>query len=411
MMSTHVAIIGNGVAGFTTAQALRAEGFDGRISLIGSEAQLPYDRTSLSKAVLGGSLPKPPDLAEVEWYDAARIEMLTGRTVTGLDAAARKISLDDGTTLAADAIVIATGSRARTLALPGSQLAGVVTLRACDDVTPLRCNWTPETRLVIVGGGLIGCEVATTARKLGLAVTILEAADELLVRVLGRRVGAWLRGLLSGLGVQVELGTGVVGFSGEERLVAVLADDGRRFAADNALICIGAEPADQLAIQAGLACDRGVIVDDRGATCAEGLFAVGDVASWPLRDGGRRSLETYMNAQREAAAVAAAILGKDCSAPQVPVSWTEIAGHRMQMAGDIEGPGELVLRGRIGDGPALLFRLREGRVQAVVAIDAPRDFSMAVRLVEARAAPDLARLADSSISMRELVRAHEGDLA
>lgn len=404
-MAVHVAIIGNGVAGFTTAQALRAEGFDGRISLIGSEPHLPYDRPSLSKDVLGGSLEHPPVLAEADWYGEARIEMLSGRSVTGLNVDARTLSLDDGTTLAADAIVIATGSRARTLALPGSQLAGVVTLRTYDDVRPLRLGWTPSTRLVIAGGGLIGCEVATTARKIGLAVTILEAADELLVRVLGRRIGAWLRGLLTELGVQVELGTGVAGFYGDERLEEVLASDGRRFAADNALICIGAEPADQLARQAGLACDRGVIVDDHGATLAEGVFAVGDAASWPLRDGGRRSLETYMNAQRQAAAVAAAILGKQGSAPQVPVSWTEIAGHRMQMAGDIEGPGEFVLRGTLGDGAALLFRVRDGRVQAVVAVDAPRDFAMAARLVEARAAIEPARLADFSNSMRDLSRA------
>lgn len=410
-MATHVAIIGNGVAGFTTAQVLRAEGFDGRISLIGSEPHLPYDRPSLSKAVLGGSLAVPPVLADADWYGEASIDMMSGRSVTGLNVDTRTISLNDGSTLAADSIVIATGSRARRLAVPGSQLAGVVTLRTYDDVQPLRLGWTPATRLVIVGGGLIGCEVATTARKLGLKVTILETADELLVRVLGRRIGAWLRGLLTELGVQVNLGTGVAAFRGDGHLEEVVANDGRRFAADNALICIGAEPSDQLARQAGLACDGGVIVDDRGATLAEGVFAVGDAASWPLLDGGRRSLETYMNAQRQASAVAATIMGKSGSAPQVPVSWTEIAGHRMQMAGDIEGPGDFVLRGTLGDGAALLFRLRDGRVQAVVAVDAPRDFAMAARLVEARAALGPARLADLSNNMRDLVRAHQGDSA
>lgn len=410
-MTSHVAIVGNGVAGFSTAQALRADGFDGRISLIGSEAYLPYDRPSLSKAVLGGLMERPPVLAESEWFDEARIELLTGRTVSRLDAAARRIDFDDGATLAAEAIVLATGSRARGLPLPGNQLRGVVTLRTYDDVQPLCRSWTSGTRLVIVGGGLIGCEVATTSRKLGLEVTILEAADELLVRVLGRRVGAWLREALSEMGARVELGAGVAGFSGAQRLEAVIASDGRRFTADNALVCIGAEPADQLARQAGLACDRGVIVDDRGATSAEGVFAVGDVASWPLRDGGRRSLETYLNAERQAAAVAAAILGKGSSAPQVPVSWTEIAGHRMQMAGDIEGPGEFIMRGTLGDGAALLFRLSGGKLQAVVAMDAPRDFAVAARLVEARAAVEPARLGDLSNNMRDFLRVHQGDAA
>ncbi|MFP3562994.1 NAD(P)/FAD-dependent oxidoreductase [Paraburkholderia sp. SIMBA_030] len=410
-MTSHVAIVGNGVAGFSTAQALRADGFDGRISLIGSEAYLPYDRPSLSKAVLGGLLERPPVLAESAWFDEARIELLTGRTVSSLDAVARRIGFEDGATLAADAIVLATGSRARGLPLPGSQLRGVVSLRTYDDVQPLCRSWTTGTRLVIVGGGLIGCEVATTARKLGLEVTILEAADELLVRVLGRRVGAWLREALLAMGVQVELRTGVAGFSGAQQLEAVTASDGRRFTADNALVCIGAEPADQLARQAGLTCDRGVIVDDRGATSAEGVFAVGDVASWPLRDGGRRSLETYLNAERQAAAVAAAILGKARSAPQVPVSWTEIAGHRMQMAGDIEGPGEFIMRGTLGDGAALLFRLSGGRLQAVVAMDAPRDFAVATRLVEAGAVVEPARLGDLSNNMRDFLRVHQGDAA
>ncbi|MHA3116596.1 FAD-dependent oxidoreductase [Acinetobacter sp. ANC 4635] len=408
-MANHVVIIGNGVAGFTTAQALRAEGYEGRISLIGEEQHLPYDRPSLSKAVLDGTLEQPPTLADADWYHEASIEMLTGSEVTALDTQKRMISLNDGSTISADAIVIATGSRARMLSLPGSQLPGVVTLRTYGDVQLLRDSWTPATRLLIVGGGLIGCEVATTARKLGLSVTILEAGDELLVRVLGRRIGAWLRGLLTELGVQVELGTGVAGFSGEDQLEQVMTTDGRSFLADSALICVGAEPADQLARQAGLACDRGVIVDHSGATLAKGVFAVGDVASWPLHSGGRRSLETYMNAQRQATAVAASILGKVVSAPQLPVSWTEIAGHRLQMAGDIEGPGEFILRGTLGSGPALLFRLQERRIQAVIAVDAPRDFALASRLVEAHAAIEPAQLADISNSMRDLVRAKQGE--
>jgi len=403
-MVTHVAIIGNGVAGVSTAQALRAQGFEGKISLIGGEEHLPYDRPSLSKAVLGGEVAQPPLLAESVWYDEARIDMLPGRTAIALEPDAGTVRLDDGATLVADVIVIATGSRARALPLPGNNLSGVVTLRSYNDVKPLSDSWKPGTRLVIVGGGLIGCEVATTARKLGLAVTILEAADELLVRVLGRRVGAWLRGRLTELGVQVELGTGVVGFFGDGRLEGVNASDGRSFAADYSLVCIGAEPADQLARQAGLECSRGVIVDSRGATHATGVFAVGDAASWPLRDGGRRSLETYLNAQRQATAVAAAILGKDCPEPQVPVSWTEIAGHRMQMVGDIEGPGEHVLRGSLGEGAALLFRLRDGKVQAAVAVDASRDFATATRLVDAQTKIDAVQLADVSRNLRDFLR-------
>jgi NAD(P)H-nitrite reductase large subunit len=407
-MVDHVAIIGSGVAGVTTAQILRAEGYEGRISLIGDEPHLPYDRPSLSKAVLGGDLAQPPPLAARDWYDEARIDLIFGRTATSLDTAKRQIRLDDGTTLTADVIVAATGSRARRCSLAGSDLAGVATLRTHDDVDRLRQEWTPGMRLVVMGGGLIGCEVATTAHKLGLDVTILEASDELLVRVLGRRIGAWIRARLLALGVRVELGVGVSGFVGQDRLAAVTASDGRRFDADAALICIGAEPADRLAREAGLACERGIVVDGRGATRAEGIFAVGDVASWPLRDGGRRSLETYLNAQRQAATVAAAILGKNEAAPQTPVSWTEIAGHRMQIGGDIEGPGEIVARGTLGAGPALLFRLQDGKVRAVVAVDAPRDFAVAIKLVEREAHLPPEVLRDVNISLRDLARSNQG---
>ena len=383
-MVDHVAIIGSGVAGVTTAQILRAEGYEGRISLIGDEAHLPYDRPSLSKAVLGGDLAQPPPLAARDWYEEARIDLIFGRTATSLDTAKREIRLDDGTTLTAGVIVAAMGSRARGCSLAGADLAGVATLRTLDDVDRLRRDWTPGMRLVVMGGGLIGCEVATTARKLGLDVTILEASDELLVRVLGRRVGAWIAQLV------------------EQRI------ENRRFDADAALICIGAEPADRLAREAGLICERGIVVDGRGATRAEGIFAVGDVASWPLRDGGRRSLETYLNAQRQAVAVAASILGKNEAAPQTPVSWTEIAGHRMQIGGDIEGPGEIVARGTLGAGPALLFRLQDGKVRAVVAVDAPRDFAVAIKLVEWEAHIPPEALEDSNMSLRDLARSNQG---
>lgn len=403
-MVQHIAIIGSGVAGVTTAQLLRGEGYKGRISLIGDEIHLPYDRPSLSKGVLGGDLSQSPPLVAREWYDEAGIDLIFGRTAKVVDTAKKQIILDDGTTLAADVIVVATGSRAKQPLLSGVDLSGVATLRNHDDVDRLRREWVSGTRLVVMGGGLIGCEVATTARKRGLEVTILEASDELLMRVLGRRIGSWTRERLLELGVRVELGVAVEMFVGQGHLAAVIASDGHRYDADAALICIGAEPADQLAKQAGLACDRGILVNASGATQVEGIFAVGDVASWPLRDGGRRSLETYLNAQRQAAAVVGAILGKDEPAPQTPVSWTEIAGHRMQIGGDIEGAGEIVARGSLGAGPALLFRVVDNVVRAVVAVDAPRDFAMAFKLVEGGARIPPEALRDQGISLRDIAR-------
>lgn len=258
--------------------------------------------------------------------------------------------------------------------------------------------------VVIVGGGLIGCEVATTARKVGLEVTLLEAGSELLTRVLGRQVGAWCRQRLEGLGVEVRLNTAVAEFVGRDYVSAVMTSDGNRFDVDSVLVCVGAEPNTVLAQSLGLKCDRGIVVDAAGSTDHPTIFAAGDAASWPLRSGGRRSLETYLNSQKQASAVVAAMLDRSIPAPQVPLSWTEVAGHHLQMIGDIEGPGEFVARGRIDDGPGSVFRLLGGEVVAAVAIDSPRDFAVVTRLVESRAVVSAHALGDGSSHLRDLLK-------
>lgn len=404
-MTATIAVVGNGVAGVSAVQALRAEGYDGRLVLIGDERGLPYDRTALSKAVLAGDRSDPPVLLPADRYDALRVEALTSRSVAHIDTARRSLRFEDGGSLVADAVLVATGARGRIPHVPGITLPGVGTLRTITDAQRLREGWQPGQRLVVVGGGLIGCEVASTARKLGLEVTILEAGDELLTRVLGRRIGAWCRRSLEQLGVTVRLNAAVDQFVGNDRLTAVVGAEGTRFAAESALVCIGAEPATELAQGSGLTCDRGIVVDECGRTSSPGVFAAGDAASWPLRSGGRRSLETYLNSQKQGTAVAAAMVGRSVSAAQIPLSWTEIAGHRLQMIGDLEGPGELIARGALSDGPAVIFRLMEGAVTAAVAVDAPRDFATAMRLVEAGAVVAPEMLGDISIPLGELHKA------
>ncbi|WP_396922423.1 NAD(P)/FAD-dependent oxidoreductase [Mycolicibacterium sp.] len=404
-MISDIAIIGSGVAGVSAAQSLRTEGYDGRLFLIGEEPGLPYDRTALSKAVLGGDLTNSPLLFPADWYDELQIDLVLGKTVRKLDVSSRAVLLDSAASLTVDRVLLATGAAACVPRISGVDLPGVATLRTADDTYWLRQSWRPGQRLIVVGGGLIGCEVATTARNLGLEVTILEVSGELLQRVLGRRIGGWCRARLEELGIAIQLNTGAAEFIGTDRLTAVTGTDGRHFVADNAIVCIGAQPNTAIAEQAGLACSRGIVVDDSGGTAAEGIFSAGDAAAWPLRVGGRRSLETYINSQKEASAVAAAMLGRAVPAPQLPLSWTEIAGHYIQMIGDIEGCGEFVMRGDPDVGPALLFRLTDGRVTAAVSIDAPRDFAMATRLVEKSAAVRPEVLGDSSIELRELFRA------
>lgn len=404
-MTSDIVIIGSGVTGVSAVHALRSEGYDGHLVLIGKERELPYDRTSLSKAVLSGDLADPPLLSPADWYEELQVETVLDMPVRQVDVTHKAVLLDGGRALKADRVLLATGAGARVPVLPGADLPGVTTLRTVDDTRRLRQDWKPGQRLVVVGGGLIGCEVATTARKFGLEVSILEASDELLQRVLGRRIGGWCRARLEELGISVRVNTGVAEFEGTDRITAVIDSTGRRFPADGALVCVGAEPESALAEQAGLACSRGIIVNDSGGTAAEGIFAAGDAASWPLRAGGRRSLETYINSQKEAAAVASAMLGRTVHAPQLPLSWTEIAGHHIQMVGDIAGSGQYVMRGDPDGGSALLFRLMDGKVAAAVSVDGPRDFAMAVRLVEESARVNQHVLGDTSVGLRELHRA------
>lgn len=401
-----IAIIGAGLTGAMAARALRAQGYAGRIHLIGDEPRQAYDRTTLSKTVLTGEQPEPPAIMDDAWYASANVDVQLGRRVSRLDVASRQIQFESGAALAYDRLLLATGARARRVAVRGCDLAGVHTLRDFADSLALRQALQTGQSLVIVGGGLIGCEVATTARKAGVKVTILEAGDELLLRVLGHRTGAWCRAELERLGVQVERNAQAACFEGEGRVRAVVCADGRRVAADLVLVSIGADPADELARAAGIACARGVLVDATGASSCPQVFAAGDVAAWPLRGGGQRSLETYLNSQAQAETAASAMLGQPVPVLQVPTSWTEIAGHRIQMIGDAEGPGEIVLRGDAQNGqPLVLFRLRNGCVEAATAIDAPREFSVATRLVGARVPVCAGQLQDAGVNLRDLLKA------
>ncbi|MFZ2661293.1 MAG: FAD-dependent oxidoreductase [Rhodoferax sp.] len=405
-MNDTIAIIGAGLTGATAARALRAQGYAGRIHLIGDESRQAYDRTTLSKAVLTGEQPEPPAILDSAWYASAHVDVQLGRRVSRLDLASRQIQFESGAPLAYDRLLLTTGARARRVAIPGGDLAGIHTLRDLADSLALRQALQPGQSLVIVGGGLIGCEVATTARKVGVKVTLLEAGDELLLRVLGHRTGAWCRAELERLGVQVERQAQASHFEGEGRVRAVVCADGRRVAADLVLVSIGADPADELARTAGIACARGVLVDATGASSCPEVFAAGDVAAWPLRGGGQRSLETYLNSQAQAEAAASAMLGKPVPALQVPISWTEIAGHRIQMIGDAEGPGEIVLRGDAQNGqPLVLFRLLDGCVEAATAINATKEFSVATRLVGTRVPVSAGQLQDVGLNLRDLLKA------
>lgn len=407
-MIDTIAIIGSGLAGVGAARALRTDGYDGRLFLIGDETHHPYDRPSLSKEVLASTVESPPVLVERDWLSDHAVELVAGDGVTSIDGDSRRMHFASGTTLVADRILLATGARSRSLSIPGSELRGIHSLRSLDDARRLQADLRPGKSLVVVGGGLIGCEVASTARAAGVHVTIIEVASELMQRVMDPITARWCRLALEREGVDVLLSTGVTAFEGAHQIQSVICNDGRHIAADLVLVSIGAEPSTELGAMAGLRCDRGIIVDATGATDHPDIFAAGDAASWPLVGGGRRSFETYLNAQAQATVAAQAILGKSVPSPQTPLSWTRLVSHHLQMVGDMAGPGQMVLRGDPATDAFLAFRVSDERVAACVSANTPKDFAVARRLVDTQARVDPVLLGDTATGLRDLLKTKQG---
>lgn len=405
-MITSIVIIGTGLAALTAARKLRLEGYEGRIHMIGNELVNAYDRPSLSKTVLSGKDQLPPDLVDPSWYETAKIDLYLGKTIAEIDTKSSTVLFESNDApIAYDRLLIATGSRSRFMSVEGSELDGVFYLRDYAESLALREVMLPGKSLLIVGGGLIGCEVATTAREAGLDVTILETADELLLRVLGRETGAWCRSQLERLGITVKLNSQVSHFEGNGVVDGVVCADGCSISCDLVLVSIGAEPEDEVACDAGLNCDRGIIVDSVGQTSCTNIYAAGDVALWPCANGGSRSFQTYINSQKQAEIAAHSMLGTPLLSPQISSSWTEIAGHRIQMLGDIDGQGELVARGDWqDDNPLVLFRVFECRIEAVIAINTPKDFSIASRILTSKISVSTSELQDISINLRDLLK-------
>ena len=283
-MSKSIVIIGAGLAGVTAARCLRTEGYQGTIHLIGEEPCIAYDRPCLSKELLAGKVNEPAAILGPDWSKSANITLHLAERVTGIDIANRQVRLQSDGHIPYDYVLLATGSRARRIQAEGSNLPGIHTLRTYEDANRLKDSLATAKSLVIIGGGLIGCEVATTASGLGASVTILESGDELLLRVLGRDTGKWCRNELERIGVQVERSAHALRFEGDERVRAVVCTDGRRIEAETVLVSIGAEPADDLARAAGIECQPGggVLVDATGKSSDPRVFAAGDVAAWPL---------------------------------------------------------------------------------------------------------------------------------
>jgi NADPH-dependent 2,4-dienoyl-CoA reductase/sulfur reductase-like enzyme len=373
-----VAVVGASLAGLYAARALRDQGYDGTLTIIGSERRRPYDRPPLSKEFLAGRVTEADLALEAEDEDLAA-EWRLGVRASGLDRRGRRVLLADGTSIPADGVVVATGAAARPLP-GGSPPPGVHTLRSLDDALALRADLTPGRRLVVIGAGFIGAEVASTARELGLGVTIVETAPAPLARALGGEMGTALGALHEDRGVRLICGVAVQALTGSDRVDGVLLADGRRLDADVVLAGIGARPETGWLEGSGVELGDGVLCDSGGGTSVPGVVAVGDCASWfdPAL-GHHHRVEHWTGAvQRPAVAAATLLSGGTALAPAQPPPylWSDQYGMRIQFAGHTR-PGDSVTveEGDLATGSFLAVYRREDRPVAVLGVDQVRQFT------------------------------------
>jgi NADPH-dependent 2,4-dienoyl-CoA reductase/sulfur reductase-like enzyme len=399
----RVLIVGASLAGLRAAESLRRLGYEGALTLVGDEPHLPYDRPPLSKQLLAGDW----DLTRIELRSAEElaereIELRTGVAATHLDTAARRVDLDDGTSLDYDALVIATGARPRTL--PGSSdLEGVYTLRTIEDSLALRSELSGGARLVVVGAGFIGGEVAATARRRGAEVTIVEALPVPLERVLGEEMGNVCANLHRAHGVDLRLGVGVEGFEGGSRVEAVKLGDGTSVEADAVVVGVGVQPNTEWLSDSGLTLDDGVLCDET-LRAADGVYAIGDVARWPhaLFDEVVR-LEHWTNAAESAHGAAENILAEPGEAQPfgaVPYFWSDQYDAKIQLLGEGAGADEVrVVQGSVEDFQFVALYRRGVRLLGAFTISLARSFVLYRALLQERASWD------EAIALAE---AHEG---
>lgn len=399
-------IVGASLAGGRAAEALRAQGFGGRVILVGEEAERPYDRPPLSKEYLQGKCPKERlYLRPASFYEEQGIEQWYGRRATALDAPQHLLTLDDGSTIRYDKLLIATGGSPRRLNLPGGDLEGIHYLRTLEDSQRLRQEVESAHRAVVVGAGFIGSEVAASCRQRGLEVTILEALPAPLSRALGDEVGRMVGAIHGDHGVALRCGVTITGFRGRQRVEGVELADGEVLPCDFVAVGIGIVPRVEFLEGSGVPLENGVVVDDRCASVTEGVYAAGDVANWwhPTLNC-RLRVEHWDNAQNQGTHAAGAMLGKAEPYAPVPFFWSDQYDLNIQYVGHGSPMHEIVVRGNPEERSFSVFFLDGGRVRAALTMNRPRDLAAARRLIPSGTPVTAEQIRDESVDLRRLAR-------
>ena len=397
-------VIGGGLAGAKTVEALRERGFEGRLVLFAAEPHLPYERPPLSKDYLKtGDKLEDVFVHDEDWYAGHDIDVRIGTAVASIDRDAKQVVTDTGERTAYDRLVLATGSSPRRLSIAGAELDGVLSLRTIEDSQAIRAVLSPGRRVVFVGGGWIGLEVASAAREAGAEVTVLEAQDLPLVRVLGPQTAQVFADLHREHGVDLRTGATVEALEGDTAVTGVRLADGTVLPADAVVVGIGATPNVELAQAAGLAVDNGITGDAVGRTSDPDIFAVGDVANVEHPFLGQRiRVEHWANALNQPQLVAAAMLDQDGPEAELPYFFTDQYDLGMEYHGLGSPDDEVVVRGDLAAREFVAFWLRDGRVTAGMNVNV-WDVGDAIKaLIRSSSAVDVAQLADSGVPLESL---------
>jgi 3-phenylpropionate/trans-cinnamate dioxygenase ferredoxin reductase subunit len=400
-----ILIIGGGQAGAQAVDTLRREGFTGRLVLVSDEPYLPYQRPPLSKKFLSGELAADRlPFRHQSFYDEHRVELKLGIRATRLDPAARRVALASGEEVIYDRLLLCLGAASRQLTCPGTDMPGVHYLRGIADVPRIQAGLKQGARAVIIGGGYIGLEAAATARRMGCAVTVLEMADRVMNRVVAANVSEYFAHEHRTQGVKIVCNTRVVRLAGDTQVGRVVCADGSTYDADLLIVGVGAVANMQLAADAGLACENGIVVDEYCRTSDSAIYAAGDCTYHPsLRFDMRVRLESVDNAFEQAKAAALNILERPTVHDRVPWFWSDQFDNKLLIVGLSQGHDQQVTRGDPATRSFTVCYLKGGELLAVEAINHSRDYIAARKLIADRARPDVNKLADPLVALKDAV--------
>lgn len=401
----EIVVIGSGQAAIQAVMSLKRNEFTGSIKVIGEEDHLPYQRPPLSKDfLLEEYKPERVSLKKKEFYEENGVDLILGKRAESIDTILKEITLSDENKIRYDQLIIATGSRVRKLNVPGSDKKGIYYLRDLDDANALKQRLKKNKKMVIVGAGYIGLEVASVAASLGVEVTVIEMANRVMNRTVDPMISSYYQKLHESHGVKIHLDNGLKAFEGGDSVNAVLCSDGLMLEADLVVIGAGVLPNQEIAIEAGLECNNGIMVNEFGETSTAHVYACGDCTNHPNKGlNTRLRLESVHNAMEQSKTVANTIMGNKEPYDQVPWFWSDQYDHKLQLVGISGDHDEVVMRGLESEQKFLLFYLKNSELIAVNAINSSKEFLICRKLVANKVKISSDVIKDQSVNLNDLL--------